>query len=130
LGWRFARTPPVARAETRNELASGIREVLLEVAGSPELAEALRLWSNGLEATPSQSFQAVQYVRAVLRSIENVHVQAGTGIVGNEVLRSYGFTTTEALWTSPNFPEFWDTQRTGYDLDFVATFEAEYDLAP
>ena len=60
----------------------------------------------------------------------DVSFQVGAGLVDEDALTSYGLYGARAFWISPRFAEFWATERTGYHPDFVAAFEAEYDLAP
>lgn len=129
VGIEIQQNTAVARATALNELASGAREFLLTVGADGEASAILRRWREGQELTVDETQQAEYLVMALLRNFENVFMQAATGVVAADALSSYAYTNSNIARTE-RFQAFWPTARPRFHPDFVAAFEAEYDLQP
>ena len=69
------------------------------------------------------------WVFAGLRYHENIFIQVREGVVNENVFLSYNWRTSQ-FYTTPFFPWYWSGVRAQFDPDFVAAFEAEYNLTP
>ena len=65
----------------------------------------------------------------MMRNAENVFLQFQEGVVDESVLASYGW-ADNAVFRREGFVDWWSVRRQRFHPDFVAAFEAEYDLAP
>ena len=129
VGLEIRQNNAIARATALNELASGAREYLLSVGTDAETASILRRFRAGEELTADESSQANAMLMALLRNFENVFMQTAIGVVDSRTLLGYAYTNSNTARTEA-FREFWPTARPRLHPDFVAAFEAEYDLAP
>ena len=129
VGIEIRQNTAAQRAETRQGLANASRDMILAVAGDPELA---RVWfarwrsdrnggDSGAQLSPTDSMQAETLMHATLRNMENGYFQASEGVVDFDVPGTYG-------WNTPMFrnAEFWafrDEKKPEYDPRFVEAFE-------
>ncbi len=68
------------RAQTRNEMATGIMQLLALPAENPQLASVVRRGDLRQELTPDEQFQYRNYVIVRLRYYENAHYQYREGM--------------------------------------------------
>ena len=73
--------------------------------------------------------RAMYVMYARLRMVENVFLQVREGVVDESIFLSYGW-SGQPLFMTSDIREWWPLQRSRFNPDFVAAFEAEYELAP
>ena len=133
VGWEIQQNNVQARAATRQALADASMMLSLAVAADDGMAEEFNRWSRWEGALPedlsAQFPRASLWVFSALRHFENVFLQFEDGVIDESVFLSYGWTNSPVV-TSPLFPSYWADARATFNPDFVAAFEAEYDLAP
>ena len=129
VGVEIQQNTAVAKANAINDMASGAREFLLTVATDGETASIMNRWREGQELTPTELTRAAYVLTAMLQGFQNVFLQAATGVLGSEAQFDYAYSNSHLAQTDA-FREFWPRARVRFHPDFVAAFEAEYDLAP
>jgi len=129
VGLEIQQNTAVARATALNDLGTGAREYLLALGTDADVSSVLWRWRQGEELSPVESQQVNYLVMALLRNFENVFMQVSTGVVDEGALLSYAYTNSSIAQTDA-FRAYWPTARGRFHPDFVAAFEAEYDLAP
>jgi len=101
----------------------------LAIANDPELAELWNLWVRDVvegDSLPPGDFSRVRALaQAYVANLENVYLQAESGVAGGGVLGHYFFTGSPNTG-SENFIAFWATMRDRQHPDFVEEFEREY----
>jgi hypothetical protein len=129
VGLEIQQNTAVARAQTRQALTENLQEYIMTLASDPALFEAYQnRFRNGIQGTLDDR-RAVYVMYARLRMVENVFLQVQEGVVDESIFLSYGWSKQPAFMT-PQFREFWPENRSRFNPEFVAAFEAEYDLAP
>jgi hypothetical protein len=136
VGLELRQNTRAQRAQTRQELANASRELLLTIAANPSVARAYSAMYGAQggfsDSTVSQldSLQARYVMFANLRNIENVWLQYRAGIVGEEVLTTYAFSTSR-LYQTTAFRQAWECGWSRvFDTDFVRAFEEANGLVP
>ena len=127
VGFQTRQNTIAMRGQTRQALADASREAVLTVASSPELAQGLVAF---FEAAPDParnyraeagSLQVNSYLFALMRNAENVFLQSREGVLGEDVLGTYGF--VGPYYSMPQFQAWWAGVRQWFHPDFVAQFE-------
>jgi hypothetical protein len=128
VGFEIRQNTAAQRAQTRQALADGSRELVLTLATDPILLRAYRgvfPLSDGQSPTeglaPSDSSQARMLMFAQLRNAENVFMQYREGVVDESVLRTYAF--TDPRYQTSVFAEYWRQQTVRLDPGFAKAFE-------
>ena len=83
---------------------------------------------EGTEADCRETRMCI-FMRAILRHHENVFLQVQEGLLDESAFLSYGY-TDQGLYESFHFRALWPGVRAQHHPDFVAAFEADYNLAP
>ena len=131
VGLEIRQNNRIASASTRQALADATGVLLESLYSDPELHEQYLAWRNfemGTQADCQQTRVCI-YAIATLRHHENVFLQVQDGLLDTSALLSYAFSTA-TVYRSGAFPALWRNLRDRYHPDFIAAFEAEYDLAP
>ncbi len=129
VGLEIRQNTAVARAQARQFLTENHREFVLTLATEPDLLAAYTdRFPEGDGRTEAER-QADYAMFVWLRHLENVFLQVQEGVADETFLMGYGFGGQTNL-RSPGFADFWTSRRSRFNPDFVAAFEAEYDLAP
>ena len=121
VGMELQQNTAAIRGQTRQSLNADYREWQLTVASNPDLFDA---FSEDFEAGGTRSGYAM-YAR--LRNLENVFLQVQEGLVDQSVFISYGWSGNRT-YDGERFRAWWMPRRDNFHPDFVAAFEAEYDL--
>lgn len=108
------------RAQTRNEIALGIIDLMSLSATNPQLANVLRRGDGGEELTPDEQFQYRRYWLATYRYYENAHYQYRQGLY-DEV----EFARQKEAWKSyaaraPGSIRIWCQVRSAFSPAFVS----------
>lgn len=132
VGLEIQQNTTVARAATRQALADastslGLR--LLDPNLSQQYEEAINLPEGEEIDCADAHYEACVYMFTLLRHHENVFLQVQERVVDETVFASYGW-ANNPTYSGPSFSGVWFQVRQRFDPDFVAAFEAEYDLAP
>jgi hypothetical protein len=124
LAFELQQNRDMMRAQTRNEIALGIIDLLSLTAGNAQLASVVRRGDAGEELTPDEYFQYRLNVIATLRYYENVHYQYLQGLYdkpqferGKQAWRAYAL-------RSPGAQHIWCELRGTFVEDFVREWEA------
>lgn len=129
VGLEIKQNTAVARAQTYQSLTGDLREFIMALSADEQLFAAFH---EKFETTYEGSMddrRAVYVMYARLRMVENVFLQVQEGLVDESIFLSYGW-SGQPVFMSPQFREWWPPHRTRFNPNFVAAFEAEYDLAP
>ena len=129
VGMEIRQNTAIARAQTRQFLTENHREWNMAMAGDPTLMEAFEARFPTGATGPVGDVRATYAMFAWLRHLENVFLQVQEGVVDASVLQSYGWVDQRQFY-SAGFAPWWSDYRGRFNDDFVAAFEAEYDLAP
>ena len=129
VGLEIKQNTAVVRAQTRQALTEDLREFIMTLAADPSLFEAFHnRFRSDYEGTLDDR-RALYVMYARLRMVENVFLQVQEGVVEKSIFLSYGW-SDQPVFMAPYFHEWWPDQRSRFNPDFVAAFEAEYGLAP
>lgn len=129
VGLEIQQNTVVARAQTRQALTEDLREFIMTLATDPSLFEAFHnKFRDDYEGTHDER-RALYVMYARLRMVENLFLQVQEGVVDESLFLSYGW-SEQPVFMTPYFREWWPDQRSRFNPDFVASFEAEYDLIP
>ena len=131
VGLEIQQSNVQARAATRQALAEISINRSLTGTTDPELGQQGSAWLDAGEdeTLDCRTTRFCGFIFATLRFHENVFLQVQEGILDESAMLSYSYLEAPA-YRSPFFAQFWPTTRRRFDPDFVAAFEAEYDLAP
>ena len=124
VGIEIQQNTAAIRGQTRQLLNVDFREWQMAMATSPELFQR---YTEYFGISPDA--QPTYAMNARLRNLENVFLQVDEGLVDASVFLSYGWRESRSFM-GPQFREWWAPRRDRFHPDFVAAFEAEYDLAP
>jgi hypothetical protein len=129
VGLEIRQSTAAQRAQTRQGLAEGSRELILTLATNPRLSDAYYTIfprpgreRPGQHLTASDSMQARVFLFAQLRNAENVYLQFREGVVDESVLKTYAFEDTR--YHTETFREWWGGgAAVSLDTGFVRAFE-------
>jgi hypothetical protein len=131
VGTEIRQNTTVAKATARQALTEGSLTLFQGQYGDGELNRQFtdRIQAQaGTEPTCPQATMCA-FVRAMLRQHENVFLQVEEGLLDRSAFASYGY-GNNPVYASPHVSTYWPRIRARFNPDFVAAFEAEYDLAP
>lgn len=127
VGLEIKQNTAVARAQTRQALTEDLRGFIMDLAAEKELFGAFH---EKFETTYEGSLddrRATYVMFARLRMAENVFLQVQEGVVDDSIFFSYGW-SGQPVFMSSQFRDWWPEFRMRFHPDFVAAFEAEYEL--
>lgn len=122
VGLEIRQNNAIARAQTRQALASEYREFWTALAFDDRLAE---IQNPGLGGSDSRA-SIIQWVR--MRLLENVYHQYREGVIDESVFLGYGWAGDPEFLTA-EFSDWWAERRGRFDPGFVAEFEARQGIA-
>ena len=122
VGLQVRQTNVIARAQTRQALASEYREFWTAVAFDDHIEE---IRSPALGGTDSRA-SIVQWVR--MRLLENVYHQYREGVIDESVFLGYGWAGDPEFLTA-EFADWWVERRGRFDPGFVQEFESRQGIA-
>ncbi len=128
VGYEIRQNTAAQRAQTRQALADGSRELVLTIGADPHLTRiyggVFRLPSDTISRgvlTRLDTLQANTVMFANMRNVENVFLQVQEGVIDRSVLDTYAFTSPR--FRSATFAEWWQGRRQQFDTAFVRAFE-------
>jgi len=124
VGVEIHQNTAAIRGQTRQALNVDYREWQMTLASNPDLFQRYTEYF-GLSPDGHPTYA----MNARLRNLENVFLQVREGVVDESVFLSYGWGDSQSFM-SPQFRDWWLPRRDHFHPDFVASFEAEYDLHP
>lgn len=107
------------RAQTRNELAAQISELLSMIASDGELASIRRRADAGEELTPDESYRYEVLTIATLRYWENVHYQYRQGLYDSIEFEGHLRAIGSYVRYSAHFPSYWCQIKDRYSPEFA-----------
>jgi hypothetical protein len=112
------------RAQTRNEIALGVIDLMMVPASNPQLASVMRRGGAGEELSPDEYFQFRRMAIATLRYYENVYYQYREGLYEKPQ-----FDRQKEAWKayaarSPGTQAIWCELRSSFSEDFAREWEA------
>jgi hypothetical protein len=112
------------RAQTRNEIALGIIDLLTLPASNPQLVNVMRRGDAGEELTPDELSQYRRMVVASLRYYENAHYQYLQGLDERPQFerQTQAWKAYEAR--SPGRKKIWCEMRGAFSEEFVHEWES------
>lgn len=122
VGLEIRQNNAIARAQTRQALASEYREFWSALAFDDQLAEIQGPALGGSDSRAS----IIQWVR--MRLMENVYHQYKEGVIDESVFLGYGWSGDPEFRTR-EFLEWWKDRRGRFDPGFVAEFESRQGIA-
>lgn len=111
------------RAQTRNELAMGIVDLLQTPANNEQLADVLYRANSGKEITPRESFQFELRANALFRYWENVHYQYRVGLYDEIEFDKQRDAWTKSFDLSSRQIDYWCQVRLLYSPEFMAEMD-------
>ena len=130
VGFEIRQNTAVARAQSRNEIASLSQEWLLVLSQDAALNHAYRTyWSDGniAELTDTDVSQARFFMTALVIRLEATYLNYEEGLLPEEALRSYGMGAQ--VFASSRFRnEFWPELRAEFNAEFVRFAESEWGM--
>ncbi len=112
------------RAQTRNELAMGIVDLLQTPASNEQLADVLYRANSGEELTPRESFQVELRTNALFRYWENVHYQYRVGLYDEVEFGKQREAMKTSFAHSRRQGEYWCRVRLLYSPEFMAEIDS------
>ncbi len=129
VGLEIRQNTTVARAATRQALTETATAWAMAMATDPDLLALYDTRFNPTSALAPGDHRAGYAMVTNLWTLENVFLQVREGIADESLFASYGWRGRTEFRT-PEFRDWWAGVRLRFQPDFVAAFEAEYDLAP
>ena len=107
------------RAQTRNELARALPEVLGIPASDNALADALIRADNGESLSPAETLQVAMWNELSFRYWENVHYQYRQGLYDESEFSRHKDTMRSVIERNPRLERFWCAERLLYSEPFM-----------
>lgn len=107
------------RAQTRNELARGLPDVLGHLIDNAELADALLRANTGDQLTPAEDLRVNAWLELVFRYWENVHYQYRQGLYDESEFSRHRNTMADVIAGTPSMHDYWCKERLLYSAPFV-----------
>ena len=107
------------RAQTRNELARGLPEVLGIPASDNALADALLRANRGEPLSPAETLQVAMWDELTFRYWENVHYQYRQGLYDESEFSRHQDTMKSVIGRNPRLEKFWCAERHLYSEPFM-----------
>ena len=130
VGFEIQQNTAVARAQSRNELASLTQEWLHVLSQDALLNYAyVTYWSDGdiTELTDTEMSQAQMFMTSLVVRLEATYLNHEQGLLPEEALRSYGMGA--GVFASLRFRnEFWPEIRAEFNAEFVRFAESEWGM--
>lgn len=111
------------RAQTRNELAMGIVDLLQVPASNAQLADVLYRAHAGEALTPAELFQFKMRTNALFRYWENVHYQYRVGLYDEIEFSKQRSAWEASIINSRLGQEYWCQVRLLYSPEFMAELD-------
>ena len=112
------------RAQTRNEIALGVIDLMTLPASNPQLANVVRRGDAGEELTPDEQLQYRRMAIATLRYYENVHYQYLQGLYEEPQFVRQAEAWKAHAARSKGMQRTWCEMRVAFSEDFVREWEA------
>ena len=106
-------------AQTRNELAQEVTNILFELQNNAEMAEIAFRRSQGEELSEFESVQYRLRVMAQLRYHENVHYQYRNGLYEEAEFSAQRDYWRNVVFHNEGLVEIWCSVRSGFSPEFV-----------
>jgi hypothetical protein len=110
----------MVRAQTRNDVAMGIVELMSLLATDPELANVARRGDAGEELSPDEQFRYRSFQVARYRYYENVHYQYRQGLYDEMEFAKQKEAWKSYAARSPGSARIWCEMRGFFSPEFVA----------
>lgn len=107
------------RAQTRNELARGLPDVLGIPASNTALADALIRADKGEPLSPTEMLQVTMWDELAFRYWENVHYQYRQGLYDESEFSRHKDTMKAVIARNPRLERFWCAERQLYSVPFM-----------
>jgi len=107
------------RAQTRNELARGLTDVLNPTVHSPEFADLLVRANAGERLTPSEAARIAMRSELTYRYWENVHYQYRQGLYDDSEFSRHADTMAYVISNNLSLQTYWCEQRMLYSVPFM-----------
>jgi len=111
------------RAQTRNELAMGIVDLLQTLAANEQLANVLFRANSGAEITPRELFQFELRTNALFRYWEDVHYQYRVGLYDEIEFDRQRDAWKKSFDMSTRQADYWCRVRLLYSPEFMAEMD-------
>lgn len=116
---QIRRNSSALEAATNQAVSDSTQLRLLAPAQSSDLAAALANAHGDYEGlTPTEWIQLTFFSRATFRGVQNAFFQHRQGLLSESAWRDYEAIVRQNL-KRPDIPEWWQTERGGYDQQFA-----------
>lgn len=113
VGVQIRQNTAAIRAASYQALADQAMDVNLALATNPELAARYARFRGDSVTADDQAVRSL--VMAYVRAVENAYYMSKLGTFEQAQLRRL---SSNALYSAPNFLQFWETNRNRFDEDF------------
>jgi hypothetical protein len=127
LVFELSQNRDMMRAQTRNEIAQGVVELLSSPSTNVELADGWAKIRLGDPIMPAQSVMLETFSESVLRYWENVHYQYRQGLYDEEEYWKHLETMTELTTHDVTFRNWCCTRQSLYSDPFVDSLNGQFD---
>jgi hypothetical protein len=114
-------------AQTRNEISSGIVELLSAPSTNAELADAWAKVRQGDPITPGQGVMLETFSESVFRYWENVHYQYRQGLYDEVEFSKHLDTIITMITNDVAFRNWWCTRQSLYSKPFIENLSGRLD---
>ncbi len=116
-------TAEMNRAQTRNQVASELGQLLRDVGSNPQLAEIIVKADRGDELSGSEGLQYTRHILSMLRYFENVHYQYRQGLYDEGEFSAQREAWRMVFATPESSVRVW----CGFRMTFSPEFREEFD---
>lgn len=124
LAFELNQNRGMIRAQTRNEIAAGVMQLMALPAENPQLAAVVRRGDAGEQLTPDEHFQYRRFQIATFRYYENAHYQYRQGMYDEAEFSKQKEAWKSYAGRSPGSVTIWCEMRANFSADFVHEMDA------
>ena len=123
LAYELNQNRSMMRAQTRNELAQSVTELLTIAINDSDFQNVVRRGRAGEQLSEDEQWQWSRYEQAVFRYWENVHYQYRNGLYDEIEFAKQKETWALTLSTNAGFVRHWCETRPGFSPEFVVEID-------
>ena len=123
LAFELQQNSRMMQAQTRNELARGVSDLLATWYANPEVVDAIVKSNRREELTDEERFIHVTRSEASFRYWENVHYQYRQGMYDEVEFSTHLETMRRVIAGNPSFVDYWCDSRGMYSPPFAAEID-------
>jgi hypothetical protein len=124
LAFELNQNREMMRAQTRNDIATGVMQLLTMPAANPQLAEVIHRGDAGEWLSAAEELQYRRYFISTFRYYENVHYQFRQGLYDEEEFQRQKLSWRSYAARSKGSIAIWCEMRDSFSVKFVQEMDA------